>query len=168
MSHELHEMYRATPLKSTTWINPSKHVIRFPVWVGKKRQIVVFEPGETKDLPSEYDRVIQVVRNGRIEGGRAPQLQRVGAKKLPIAPALDSEAEAKKSSLDKIGKALALKETADALLDEAAAREAAATEEIEEAGDGGETKSGRKPKGLGDDEAGEPYKSSGSKPKGVK
>jgi len=78
----------------TDWLNPTEHRLRVVVDAGVpapaahyKRDLREFswEPGSVAAM---YDTVIQVVRNGRIEGGRAPQLQRVGGPVLPLHPAL--------------------------------------------------------------------------------
>ena len=114
----------------TNWHNPMKVPATFHVWKdGGRQEIVTIPPGATVSLPSDWDNAIQVVRNGRIEGGMAPQLQKVGGPKLPIAEALDSDAEEKKQRLGQIQKAEAMKRSADALLQEAAAQELLSTDE---------------------------------------
>ena len=119
------------PLGTTRWKNPTTQVLRVRIWdpINRRRAVEVFQPGEVRTLPSSLDRAIQKVRHGKICGGLAPQLQRVNGPVLPIEPAIDSEASARRAAADKVRAAQALRATADAQLVEAAVLTAQATAE---------------------------------------
>jgi|GEM_PF-4257800 len=118
-------------MSMTRWHNPTKHVIRAAIFVGADarnpsgRREVIWQPGDTKQVPSEYDQAIQETRNGRVVGGLAPQLVREGEPPLPLDPAIDSEAAERRSAGNAIAEAAALKAAADARLAEAAQAEQA-------------------------------------------
>ena len=113
--------------RETKWLNPTQKIvvidvfIRTPVaggalappknWEEKTgKQRFVWQPGETKALPHEFDRGIQEAKcleteclqrpfnckdpehEHEIVGGYGPQLQNLGMQKRPrLAPALDDE-----------------------------------------------------------------------------
>lgn len=113
----------------TRWKNPTDKVLRVRIWNDsvRRREVEVFQPGEMRALPAIYDRAIQKVRHGKICGGLAPQLQRVGAEPLPIEPAIDSDAAAKRAARDELQKARALEFAARESVAEAALRVQAAS-----------------------------------------
>lgn len=78
-------------------------------------------PGETKPVPSRYDRAIHRVENGVIIAGLAPQLQKVGGD-AKLDPALDTEGVKKRQAqVDAHRAALTKKAAEDAIIEATAA-----------------------------------------------
>jgi len=76
----------------TCWRNPTKDVVKVPIFAGTTeagvtgRFLYVWNSGETKMIPSKYDRGIhQRDTTGRLIGGGAPQLMRVKSQTDPTA-----------------------------------------------------------------------------------
>lgn len=92
---------------STHWTNPTDQPLtaRFHVgpregldprarkemltWTGK--YLVTIKPGQTIELPSEWDDAVQTVRGGRIVAGHMPRARRVAGPPVELHPALDDQ-----------------------------------------------------------------------------
>lgn len=74
----------------TEWHNPTQHTVKLEFFVGdgQPNVKVEIEPEGHALLPAEWDRAVQTVRDGRIIGGKAPQLVRVGERPLPVHEAI--------------------------------------------------------------------------------
>lgn len=83
----------------TRWHNPLDVPQRVDIRHGDEPRPTRFtiKPGETVEIPSRYDYAIQVVQNGVIVGGLAPQLRKMGSE-AQLDPALDTEAVKKKDA----------------------------------------------------------------------
>lgn len=121
---QVHRLAAAHTL--TEWTNPTRHVVkvrffRHPKIVRRGEivdpgfDIVTWQPGETVALPASLDSVIQVVKNGMVVAGRAPQLVRNG-ERTPLHPSLDPNETAKRDAEKAAAQALAAKQSADAAL----------------------------------------------------
>lgn len=109
--------------QQSTWKNESDKVVKLRLLTdardGKKQQgfkfkHVVIPPGETVELPCEFDRAIRDVRDGVIVGGQCPWLTKVNDVEFPMHPSLDYKAVAEELELqslaEKIRKEKALEE----------------------------------------------------------
>jgi len=131
---------RLIPLaRNTRWKNPTVHTIIVDLHTestrdnpsGRERH--VWAPGETREVPAEFDNAIRRVRDGKVVSGLAPQLVVDGERPVPLDPAIDSEAAERKQSRDELRDAQALEKAAKAQLADAAARVAANASEKAEA-----------------------------------
>jgi hypothetical protein len=127
-------------LRTSKWLNPTDHVQRVVVYDGtNRRQVIVWRPGETKEIDSVYDGAIQKVdcgqdhchkgagkkgggwfcalgHPGQIVGGLAPLLKRIGAEDT-LDPALDPAlAEKKEAQAQIAAAAMATKAAQSALI----------------------------------------------------
>src|SRR5688572_11152281 len=86
----------------TRWTNPTDRKIQVDLYTGtgeakKDRRNnpsgytrIIWEPGESIDLPAEYDEAIQKIdAQGKVIGGMAPQLLKNGSRH-EVVPALDT------------------------------------------------------------------------------
>lgn len=111
------------------WTNPTNDTVRVAVWhhppvvsvdpkgrrapqIVKGREIYEFAPGETKQIPKEdakafHDYVYDKAGNATIVGGLAPQLRKLGGKKVSIDKALDTNATLAKEATKKAQELLA-------------------------------------------------------------
>jgi hypothetical protein len=113
-------------MKNTRWRNPTQHRLIADLHTeatasnptGLMR--VVWEPGETVEVSSDFDTAIQKVRGGKVVGGLVPQLVRDGGKPIPLDPAIDAEAAEKKIARDRVVAAAAIRSQGEAMLAEAA------------------------------------------------
>jgi hypothetical protein len=110
----------------TLWTNPTNHVIKVRIFRHPKIvrrgappdpgfDIIEWQPGETVQLPSSLDETIQVIRNGIVVSGRAPQLVKNG-ERVPLHPSLDPNETAKREAEKAAAQALAAKQVADSAL----------------------------------------------------
>lgn len=118
----------------TRWHNPTKDtqtvkVLRYRGTHPKSRAdwhetvAYVFKPGDTKDLPSEYDRAIHIcdaTNKTVILGGLAPLLVKVGSNET-LSEGVDVELQALKEQEKQIAVAMLQKTAADMNLARAAA-----------------------------------------------
>jgi hypothetical protein len=113
-------------MRFTAWHNPTKTTVRARIFTGPDTGYKVFEvpPGETRELPSDYDAAIQNVRGGRVVSGLAPQLRRAVGKTPPLDPALDAEGAAARARELETQRAVAAKAAADLAVKKAAEAEA--------------------------------------------
>ena len=122
-------------LRLTAWRNPTSKVIKVDLFSGPTRDNpggrihVEWQPGETQEVPSEYDAAIRKVRDGKVVGGLAPQLVRADKKPIPLDPAIDAEAAERKAARDSLRDAQALEQAAKIQLAEAAHKVAAVKKE---------------------------------------
>lgn len=116
----------------TTWKNPLSVPQRVIVHMNGRQVKYTFAPGETKKLPSSFDKAIHIVHGSTIVGGLAPQLVNVDKQEeLRLADALDTEAEERrKAEADMIAQAMIRQQAEQAQL-LAAARMAEKTKQLE-------------------------------------
>lgn len=113
--------------RTTQWHNPLPHEQYVDIVHGGESRPTRYrwKPGETKTLPSRYDRVIHTVYNGVIIGGSAPQLVNLGSN-AKLDTALDTEAVHRRQAEADAAAAMLAKRAAEEQLILAAARKAAA------------------------------------------
>ena len=88
--------------RQTTWHNPMDYPIRLQLLGHAQRmEFYEVEAGGDLILPAEYDRGVQVRKNGVVVQGQAPQLIKVGAPPAKIHPALDVEAQKRREADEK-------------------------------------------------------------------
>lgn len=134
-------------IRATRWLNPTSHSQRVILQHADGRQFqVTWEPGETKELPSDFDRAIHMVdcgqdachqhgwfctkgHDGLVQGGLAPLLVRVGAKDT-LQPDLDPSIAEKRAQEANMAAASLAKSAADQALVIAAAKAAEQTASI--------------------------------------
>ena len=115
--------------QTSRWVNPTSDTLKVDIHVGgagarrSPYARYVWNPGETKELPVEFERALHVYsEDGTIVGGLAPQLRKVTEPDAKVHPALDVEAQAHKEALDSAQEALLAKKAADDALVIAGAR----------------------------------------------
>lgn len=142
----MHEHIDSTRVGTTTWTNPTSHPVRFRIRSGPKVVLkgtngrpsrvldpgfalarrtesggfdewIVIGPGESVELPSEYDDVIQRLdpATGRVVSGRAPQLLKNG-RKQDVHPSLDPDVARRKEIEEQGARALVARRAADEAL----------------------------------------------------
>ncbi len=101
-------------MKMTRWHNPTKHLQTVIIADGGQPFAFIVQPGETRELPSKYDRVIHMVdcgknechrkgwwcqagHSGAVMGGEAPLLVREGFEDT-LDPTLDPVVQAEKDA----------------------------------------------------------------------
>lgn len=105
-------IHDSTPVPATRWKNPTNETITFSLnvegvrWnrernklLPREEKLVVIPPQGEVVIPSEYDSAIQVVRDGRVQSGLAPQLVKMSdgvPVPQPVHPALATK-KAKRS-----------------------------------------------------------------------
>lgn len=109
----------------TIWHNPTDKPVRLELYVGvdqtinrvkmlgrrlkheEKTGLHVYEipPGGTASLPIMFDRAIQDVRNGVIQGGLGPQLRKEGSQAV-LNPALDDALARMKAGVEAAAEAM--------------------------------------------------------------
>lgn len=127
-------------MRLTRWRNPRNHSQKIVLFDSTNRKIVVtFQPGEEKDIPSEYDFAIHRVDCGQEEchrgpvhyclrghpgvvvGGLAPLLERVNVADT-LEPTLDPDVDAKRKAEAAMAAAALQKKVAEDALVVAAAK----------------------------------------------
>ena len=136
---------KRTPLGGpnlTEWHNPTSRTVKFPIRRGPKQvrhdelgrphivhpgvDMVEIAAGESVLLPSMFDQAIQVVRDGVVFAGLAPQLVKNG-NRVPMHPAIDPDESAKREAEAEAAAALADKDRAETALIVAEGKKAKAT-----------------------------------------
>lgn len=114
----------------TKWKNPTGHTVVADIFVGpanvpppsrayqrgERHPAHVrykWGPGEVREVPSMYNDAIHDVRNGVLVGGLAPQLERVDEERLPMAPGIDADDQARTAALREAEIALTAKKVAE-------------------------------------------------------
>lgn len=105
------------------WHNPLDVEQHVDVYEGDNRRPTRYRvpPGETRPIPSRYDRVVHRVHNGVIIGGQAPQLVKVGSNEK-LDEALDTEKDKKRRAEKELAQASLQKQVAEDNAAVAAAR----------------------------------------------
>ena len=98
----------------TTWHNPLDREVRIPVFVNNGgehgRGITKWHrvsPGGSIRLPKELDTAIRVERDGLVQGGLAPMLQKLDGENPPVHKALVPEEYEREKQLRAAAEALA-------------------------------------------------------------
>lgn len=116
----------------TEWFNPLDTEQWVDVHMGDVSQPPTrfrIPAGAKKPIPSRYDRCVQVVHNGVIIGGQAPQLQRIGGTDK-LDPVLNVAAQEKRRAEQEAVQAVVAKKIAEDQLDAATTKAAEAEKSL--------------------------------------
>ena len=122
----------------TIWDNPTKHIIRFRIWIDanthkfskeqwangarpRKYKDYAIPPGGSVQIESIYDQAIQKTdKDGVVQSGLAPQLRKRGQPAARIDPSLDPSAAKRRELQEKLEHAQETAALATAIIKEQA------------------------------------------------